>query len=496
MDRIKEFFRRQGPTVFAMAGAVFLIVISLLDFMLQVHANISADMFAQNQAVLENSVHLLQNEVTYLKRLTETSATIMRQPEAMSEDEIIGELQNYANASQVVRALFVTLEGDAYTSYAGYLGRAESNLSLDGVPLSEIQGAFVSQPFYAKELDKSIFGVVVPITLGGREGVLVSSYDVVRLRTLFQNSFLGGTAQTGIVKQNGEVILGQHLDQQKVEFQQNIFDSLYDKSLRFPERNADDMRLDLRSGASGSLLYSFQGIDRYLSYAPTGINDWYITVATPEHVLRQKSVSFEKTGVLLTIKLVLIMAGLLLVIITIRHKEQQRVHRILQKAAMLDGLTEIYNRNTVEQAIMSHLADEGNGGRHALFLMDIDNFKGINDTYGHIAGDNVLAELARLLRVQFCQEDIYGRMGGDEFILLYKDYGSLDAVRAKADKLIEEFSGKAFGADGAIPISLSIGISLYDTDGKTFLDLYQHADNALYKTKQRGKNGYSFYSGD
>lgn len=494
MDRIKEFFRRQGPTVFAMTGAVILIIISLLDFMLQVNSNISADMFHQNQAVLENGVRLLQNEVGYLKRLTETAATVMRQPDDMSDEQIIGELQNYAQTSQIIRALFVTLEGDAYTSYAGYLGRPDSTPSLDGVPLSEIQSAFVSQPFYAEELDKVIFGVAVPTLLGGKKGVLVSSYDVVRLGTLFQNSFMGGMVQTGIVKQTGEVILGQRLDWEKVEFRKNIFDSFYNKSIRFSGRTVDEMRLDMSTGASGSLIYSFQGIDRYLSYAPTGVNDWYITVMTPEYVLRQKSVSIEKTGLLLTIKLVLIMMGLLLVIITIRHREQQRIHRILQKAAMLDGLTGIYNRNAVEQAITSHLAGEGSGGRHALFLMDIDNFKGINDTCGHVAGDNVLTELARLLRVQFCQEDIYGRMGGDEFILLYKDYSSLDVVRVKTEKLIRAFWEKSSG--GATPSSLSIGISLYSADGKTFPELYQQADKALYKTKQRGKNGYSFYSGD
>ena len=75
MDRIKEFFRRQGPTVFAMTGAVILIIISLLDFMLQVNSNISADMFHQNQAVLENGVRLLQNEVGYLKMCIRDSAT-------------------------------------------------------------------------------------------------------------------------------------------------------------------------------------------------------------------------------------------------------------------------------------------------------------------------------------------------------------------------------------------------------------------------------------
>ncbi len=161
-------------------------------------------------------------------------------------------------------------------------------------------------------------------------------------------------------------------------------------------------------------------------------------------------------------------------------------------AAQMDKMTMVYNRETTMEKIKAVLYDNPNS-HHVLFMLDVDNFKNLNDTLGHQAGDEFLITLAAELRNNFRERDIVGRIGGDEFFILMKNISDTSIVSRKAQDLIN--SVQAICAEYKnLEISGSIGISLYPDDGKNIEELYAKSDSALYDAKKKGKNQFVFAS--
>ena len=118
-------------------------------------------------------------------------------------------------------------------------------------------------------------------------------------------------------------------------------------------------------------------------------------------------------------------------------------------------------------------------------MIDIDNFKVLNDTLGHVTGDDALIYFADEIKNNFRQKDLIGRVGGDEFIVFMPDTDQELAARNKAEQLLSRLKNWH-----RAELSASIGIARYPQDGSTYEDLYESADAAMYQVKQRGKNGY------
>ena len=131
---------------------------------------------------------------------------------------------------------------------------------------------------------------------------------------------------------------------------------------------------------------------------------------------------------------------------------------------------------------------------YAFFIFDIDNFKTANDQHGHAFGDAVIKAFTDVIRGHFRQEDIMGRIGGDEFAV-FVPAPSLEWVGETA-RVLSRSLARTFEKDGSVwHISASIGVSIAPRDGTDYDTLYQKADEALYETKKRGKNGVTIYRG-
>lgn len=157
----------------------------------------------------------------------------------------------------------------------------------------------------------------------------------------------------------------------------------------------------------------------------------------------------------------------------------------------IDRMTELWNRDYVEEPISSILEKKC---PCAFFLMDIDNFKMINDLLGHQAGDQALHEFACVMKSVFEPETILARFGGDEFVAFVPDYTSIDALRKLAGGMLEGASTIVDDERISDKIGVSIGISLSPEAGTSFDELYSNADKAQYFAKRKGKNRYSFYA--
>lgn len=160
----------------------------------------------------------------------------------------------------------------------------------------------------------------------------------------------------------------------------------------------------------------------------------------------------------------------------------------LRIAVETDPLTGLYNRSAMEEKIGGCLKNKMGG---ALFLVDLDHFKNVNDRLGHPAGDRLLKETAQTFREVFRKEDMIGRIGGDEFLIFAVGFTDRACIIQRAEELNQACSRLHRVPDGKyIQTSLSIGIAVAPTDGEDYKTLYQNSDEALYKAKRAGRNRY------
>ena len=177
------------------------------------------------------------------------------------------------------------------------------------------------------------------------------------------------------------------------------------------------------------------------------------------------------------------------------QKAAQRRERELRSKAQTDSLTGIFNRGTTEELIMATMQAQLEGALLIFALVDVDNFKGVNDTYGHSTGDDVLKAVANCMKGIGKEKDIIGRIGGDEFAILFVCDGDddEDSVQDRVGKLLENVSRKTLELGLESPVTLSIGLVPFEPSISSFHDIYELADSMLYKTKGSGKNGYRLY---
>lgn len=140
-----------------------------------------------------------------------------------------------------------------------------------------------------------------------------------------------------------------------------------------------------------------------------------------------------------------------------------------------------------------YLTMEGKDGTHAMFMIDVDNFKSVNDLFGHPVGDKFLCDIADALRSCLRDNDFLIRMGGDEFLAFVKNIPTCSAIQKKAEELLYAVR-KVRPANIDVKTSTSIGISLYPEDGTSQEALFAKADQALYRAKKSGKNQAAFAS--
>ncbi len=176
-------------------------------------------------------------------------------------------------------------------------------------------------------------------------------------------------------------------------------------------------------------------------------------------------------------------------------KQEKEAH-LLKKMSELDSLTQIYNKGTTE-LLINKILDQSNEktNMHACIIIDLDNFKEINDTFGHQFGDHVIQETAEYLKSIFRQNDIVGRIGGDEFLVFVCNAYSEQIVTDKFLHLLKHFDKNYKNDEKSVKISISIGVAVYPTHGNTFTALYHNADMALYDAKQHGKNTFKIFNG-
>lgn len=175
--------------------------------------------------------------------------------------------------------------------------------------------------------------------------------------------------------------------------------------------------------------------------------------------------------------------------LTVRLERHLQRKQLYDKSVMLDELTSLYNRRFLKDAFQRSMNDlKRHGQRFSLAILDIDYFKKINDTYGHLTGDNVLRTFAVFLKENTRSSDIVFRYGGEEFIILFQNTDHLHAVEI-VSRLLDEFSKRQFEANGkTFSITFSAGVNFIHSTETTMEDAINEADQVLYKAKESGRS--------
>ncbi len=174
------------------------------------------------------------------------------------------------------------------------------------------------------------------------------------------------------------------------------------------------------------------------------------------------------------------------------HDLKEKVLSMEQKMQQ-DALTKLMNKDSTQTSINRYLETMEPDTYAAMLSLDVDNFKAINDTFGHLYGDAVLTRISGQLRSLFRSWDIIGRMGGDEFAILLKDLPNETVATDRCEMLVNHFREYLQDLMPGLDVSISVGCALIPKHGKTFDDLYERADTALYTAKRKGKCQFSIY---
>ena len=166
----------------------------------------------------------------------------------------------------------------------------------------------------------------------------------------------------------------------------------------------------------------------------------------------------------------------------------------MKKQAQRDELTKLLNKNSTQLEVVEYLGNREDRSLAAMLLLDLDNFKTVNDSLGHMYGDAVLTQVGNTLRNMFRSQDVVGRIGGDEFMILLKDLPNQEVIQDRCKLLVETLGNQLAQLMPNLAVSVSVGAAVAPRDGVGFTELYRHSDEALYTAKRKGKNQYKIYT--
>ncbi len=166
----------------------------------------------------------------------------------------------------------------------------------------------------------------------------------------------------------------------------------------------------------------------------------------------------------------------------------------LERKASHDLMTQVLNKVSFEEKVSALFDASTNSSKHALVFIDLDDFKGVNDSLGHAFGDFLLISVGKRLQRVVRESDLIGRVGGDEFVLLLRDIGTTNSALVRANIMLETLRREFCNEGKSKSIKASLGVAIYPEHGQTYKELIHKSDIALYSSKGNGKNLVTLYN--
>lgn len=436
------------------------------------------------------SLHF-QSEVDQISQSALTTAALMAQ-----EEEVLGK----SSQDQFKKAV------ESAKAHYGYICDIEGNaIDITGKKLNvwedpsyskAMTGSHVISDVTPKEDGTSEIYIYSPIKKGESvNGAVCMIYSTEQFKEIPKVSEHDGLTIYGLLSLDGK--LSSLIGMKAPEEGSNLYNLLSKDVCVENEIALRKLKQNLENSKDGQDLAVINGQDRFLNYCQIGSTGLYvIEIYSKDYYNRLVTKEFRPTKDVifkLTIALFLFFAVVLLISVLNRTLYDKQNQELVSKAET-DLLTGLLNKMATQKHIQEYLEGDGKNHMSMLFVVDIDNFKKINDTMGHAFGDQVLSSLGVRLRNEFRVSDIVGRIGGDEFIVFLKDIKDDSIRRKEAKKLLNFFQNFQTGEYVKYSTTASIGVAMFPQDGYDFEELYKAADKGVYRAKQRGKNQLSFYN--
>jgi len=237
--------------------------------------------------------------------------------------------------------------------------------------------------------------------------------------------------------------------------------------------------------------------DNYIANANYCENGWSVVCAIPTTYILNDIYSLTKTAIIISLAVAVIMIAIGYLFVTHTFKPVDSAVEELKEEAVIDKQSGLFNKRSFNFEVCNILSGSSTENARTFVMIDVDNFKQVNDTLGHAYGDDVISRMGKMLSDTLGEEYIVGRVGGDEFAIFTENEGktNAEAIELAVLKIKEVFSAfdeEFFEEKSKVDLSLSIGIAVLSLE-RRFDNLYKAADEALYISKQSGKNRYTIY---
>lgn len=417
-----------------------------------------------------------------------------------TETEVRRELNHYAKEERTWKYSSMYLfneEGQIYWAMEKAAGSSDL-LAEYFTGMYQTDGPIVTSYRLSNSVRKVVFAVPTdPIVMEGVEYTAIAvSYDNDTLEELVGGKPYEGHSDCYVIRPNGDIVLS---EEEKSEIEA-IMDNLFDYIEQYGKVDAQELsaaRQDVQDGQTGRMNFWFDGEDYYMVYQPVGIQGFSLVGVVPCKVVDAGMIRIRNATMFL---LVLLAGSALLVIIwllrmeyaeRIQEKEgklqEESAHRAkMETLAHTDNLTGLHN----ERFFNSFLEQKKTRPEaFALFYLDLDEFKQVNDTYGHDMGNQLLREVAHRLRecVRSNSTDVICRIGGDEFAIICRGYLDKELCRERAMQIEQSICRPYQLAGKTIRIGVSCGYAIYPLDGLDVDDIRIRADQRMYENKMAAR---------
>ena len=422
------------------------------------------------------------HELQKVGKVGETAGEILERIGTDDDARMMEVLDIAATCADVDKVLYCTADGQA-------VDRTGKTIDISQEPWFEeaLVGEF---PYVHAGEEKSVI-VVKHVGTDAKQGYLMLYYPMERFGDMLLQSGYDSTTFLVVVDLEGNILGVSGATTNACVKGDNIFTAIEAEN----KENARTIRNRLSNSSRGSVDITTGKQEQVLTSVPLGTNRWSLILGVSKAYAERQANYIRKNTSDMVFALALTIAIFFCVVMVINIVGKIRSNnkkKELEDKADPDLLTGLNNKLATERKIKEYMAKNPDK-QCMMFMVDVDNFKKINDTMGHAFGDEVLRSLGIQIGAIFRASDIIGRVGGDEFMVFLKDVSTDEAILKEAKKMETFFKNFQAGEYVKYKATASIGVAVFPQEGSDFETLYKAADQGVYKAKKRGKNQLAFY---
>ncbi len=466
--------------------AVIVVLIMFFNFSVKIKKEAADTVEDKFEEVAEKYALKVNGDIQGICLVGETAAQVISQQNPADRKNIQLLLASIADNTEIYEVIYCDKDGNAIDHLGNRIDLEENNYieKLEKDPN-------INYLIEKKDMITGTASIIIGVPVEETGGSILLFYPLKRLKEITEMSGeFNDSAFLTIISAEGDIFQAE--DRASSFLKGNNIWANVDREY---QNDTSKARVRMQNNKTGSFITRASEEMRTLVYTPIGVEDWVLLIGVDQsYVEHRQEAIFSKSirRLYQLLGVTFLFVALIAAVNYVGKIRSAERNKTLQEKADTDLLTGLNNKLATERKIKEYMA-QNQDKLGMLFLIDIDNFKKINDTMGHAFGDEVLRSLGKQIGVNFRVTDIIGRVGGDEFMIFLKDLQKDEIVLREAKKLEYFFKHFEVGEYVKYSATASIGAAVFPEHGNDFESLYKSADQAVYKAKKRGKNQIAFF---